>query len=258
MNVQLNRGNGSFGFRSFFFILIVAMTFFTVSAQTYSQLCLKYNVAESQRGPIRQFLLTASQEERNLIILVNKNTGVTVSYKPADLVSIPAAIPHALDTMKLRSLLIPDLQSMVSDAQKDGVQLRVVSAFRSYETQQRIFNGMIQQYGKEYAQRVSAPPGHSQHQLGTAIDFNSLEEEFGDSPEGKWLAQNAYKYGFVISYPKGREAYTGYMYEPWHYRYLGKRSALIAMMVFSDDQESFLRFAAEFYALPDDAQQNDS
>ncbi len=90
-----------------------------------------------------------------------------------------------------------------------------------------MFSGYVQQMGQDQAERISARPGHSEHQMGTAIDFTSasagygLGEGFAQTPEGAWLSQNAPRFGFVMSYPAGKESVTGYAYEPWHFRYVG-------------------------------------
>lgn len=101
----------------------------------------------------------------------------------------------------------------------------MISAYRSYSSQERIFNGWVNMYGFEYASTISSQAGHSEHQTGLTMDLDSLDESYGDTPEGVWLAQNCYKYGFIIRYPKGGENITGYSYEPWHVRYLGKSTA---------------------------------
>lgn len=114
------------------------------------------------------------------------------------------------------------LDEMQTAAAKEGIVLYVVSGFRDYDTQEEIYNRYVSYDGKANADRYSARPGHSEHQTGLAFDLNELEESFGETREGKWLAANAHKYGFIIRYPKGKEHITGYMYEPWHVRYLGK------------------------------------
>lgn len=114
------------------------------------------------------------------------------------------------------------LCEMENAAATDGIVLFVVSGFRDYDTQEAIYNRYVYQSGQAAADTFSARPGHSEHQTGLAFDLNSLEESFGDTPEGKWLAENCCKYGFIIRYPKGKDDITGYMYEPWHVRYLGK------------------------------------
>ncbi len=111
---------------------------------------------------------------------------------------------------------------MQAAAYEDGISLYIVSGYRSYDTQYYIYWDYVSSDGQAEADRYSARPGHSEHQTGYAFDLNSLDQSFGDTPEGIWLKENCYKYGFIIRYPKEKESVTGYMYEPWHVRYLGK------------------------------------
>lgn len=110
---------------------------------------------------------------------------------------------------------------MQAAAKSEGITLTIISGFRSYDTQNRLYNNYVAKDGKAKADTYSARPGTSEHQTGLAMDLNSLYTSFGDTKEGKWLADNCYKYGFIIRYPKGKESITGYIYEPWHVRYLG-------------------------------------
>lgn len=114
------------------------------------------------------------------------------------------------------------LNEMVSAAAAEGIRLYAVSSYRSYSTQATLYNNYVARDGVAAADRYSARAGHSEHQTGLAFDLNSLEESWGETAEGKWLAANCHKYGFIIRYPKNKEDVTGYMYEPWHVRYLGK------------------------------------
>ena len=110
---------------------------------------------------------------------------------------------------------------MKDAAKKDGVSLKVISGFRSYNTQKYLYNNYVKADGKSAADRYSARPGHSEHQTGLAADINKISYTWGDTKEGKWLNDNCYKYGFVIRYTKDGESKTGYKFEPWHIRYLG-------------------------------------
>lgn len=102
-----------------------------------------------------------------------------------------------------------------------GYDMTIISGFRSYERQQQVYNYWCSIDGEETAARYSAKPGSSEHQSGLAMDITSCHTSYGDTPEGKWLAENCWRYGFIIRYPKGAEPITGYIYEPWHVRYLG-------------------------------------
>ena len=122
--------------------------------------------------------------------------------------------------------ILPDAQAafntMQADAKKAGLSLTICSGFRSYDYQNQLYNGYVARDGKAAADTYSARAGHSEHQTGLAMDINYASSAFTNTPEAKWLAANCYKYGFILRYPKGKESITGYMYESWHVRYLGK------------------------------------
>lgn len=109
---------------------------------------------------------------------------------------------------------------MKEQARKDGINLTVVSGFRSYASQKSIYNNYVSRDGREKADRYSARAGHSEHQTGLALDINSLSTDFEYTKEGKWLSAHASEFGFILRYPKNKESITGYMYEPWHFRYV--------------------------------------
>lgn len=117
---------------------------------------------------------------------------------------------------------------MAKDAEIEGFIITAFSSYRSYDYQKQLYERYVKKDGKDNADRYSARPGYSEHQTGLAFDVGEvgrenlwLTEEFGETPAGKWLMENAHKYGFILRYPKGKEEITGYMYESWHYRYLG-------------------------------------
>ena len=148
--------------------------------------------------------------------------------------------PDLTDTRKaglnggyyVRAVVLDDLTAMVAAAKAVGARLAVESAYRSYKGQVLTFNGWVSQVGYKQALTTSARPGHSEHQLGTAIDFRAAGgpsawnyPDWATTKEGAWLAANAWKYGWVMSYPKGKSDVACYRYEPWHYRYLGREAA---------------------------------
>jgi D-alanyl-D-alanine carboxypeptidase len=157
----------------------------------------------------------------NPLVLIDQTHGVSASFVPPDLVPLTDYGISVQDpSIEARLDMVGELKSMLATMTSQGINVSVLSGYRSYTTQAGIDDGF------------QAPPGHSQHQLGVAIDFttnNPLYVQTGNfdaTPAGKWLAQNAYKYGFYIAYPQGSEAITGYNYEPWHYRYMGVATAL--------------------------------
>jgi len=167
----------------------------------------------------------------NLLVLINKTTRLPSTYAPTGLVNVNSSIKVGYSGMKLRKAAADNLLKIFNDAKKKGYNLNLNSAYRSYQTQVNTYNYWVSQVGVTQANRFSAKPGHSQHQLGTTVDVTSdtvdekLVASFGNTPEGKWLANNAYKYGFVLAYPAGYEHITGYTYEPWHFRYIGVSNA---------------------------------
>ena len=140
-------------------------------------------------------------------------------YAPSDLVSVG-------NGQRLRSEAASALTELFDAASSAGYTLRPLSGYRSYSTQVAVYQSEVNAYGRAVADTQSARPGTSEHQTGLAIDIGGggcgIEDCFGDTEEGKWVAANAYKYGFIIRYPEGKQNVTGYRYEPWHVRYVGK------------------------------------
>ena len=173
------------------------------------------------------------QEDRSYTMLVNKQHPIAQEYVPEDLTvpDIPFSFTEDLPKKQMRKEAAEALEELFEAAEDAQVELVGVSAYRSYERQAQIFAYNARQRGAEVANQVSARPGESEHQTGLAIDVScaavnyQLIEEFAETKAGKWLAANAARYGFIIRYPKGKEAITGYQFEPWHLRYVGRESA---------------------------------
>jgi D-alanyl-D-alanine carboxypeptidase len=160
------------------------------------------------------------------LTLLDTLYALDADYAPPDLIEVDAA------GRSLRALVVADLEALLAAAEANGVPLAIQSAYRSHGYQAGTFDSWVDQLGLEAALRTSARPGHSEHQLGTAIDFRSADgppawdlDDWGATPAGAWLAENGWRYGFVMSYPAGREGETCYDYEPWHHRYLGRNAA---------------------------------
>lgn len=131
---------------------------------------------------------------------------------------------------QLRAEAAKAADSMIDAAATDGVTLLVSSAYRSYAVQQQTYQYWVSVNGQQVADQLSARPGYSEHQTGLAIDFSSpegcrLEECYRDTQAGKWLAKNAVRYGYILRFPEGQQSVTGYLFEPWHYRYVGTQIA---------------------------------
>ena len=132
------------------------------------------------------------------------------------------SLPKDYDPGKINDEALKAYEEMRAAAAKDNITLWIQSGYRSYKTQEELYNNYVKNNGKEKAETFSARPGHSEHQSGLAMDLNIIDDSFEGTPEAIWIEKNSYKYGFIIRYPKGKENITGYKYEPWHIRYLGK------------------------------------
>ncbi|MCQ2580151.1 MAG: M15 family metallopeptidase [Treponemataceae bacterium] len=214
------------------------------------------SVVESLEIPSARIILENKQQFLNdldvvlaadtdyLLTLVDKRHFLSQDYKPEDLVALKANNHYAINRNDL-SLRLPvekALQVMSDAAAKDGVSVLVSSTFRSYEYQKNLYARNVKQLGQAVADRESAKPGTSQHQLGTAIDFGSITDDFIDTKLGKWLAKNGMKYGFSLSFPDGYEDVTGYRYECWHYRYIGVEACKMQQKWFGNIQQYMLEF----------------
>lgn len=165
------------------------------------------------------------------ITLVDTELKETRSYVPPDLVSVADA--HIRGSGEVRSIIVSDLHAMARAAKRAGNSIAVRSAYRSYGQQAAVFQSWVDRVGYDAALRSSARAGHSEHQLGTTIDFRSGNSakapwdypDWAKTPAGAWMAANAWKYGFLMSYPKGQTDVSCYDYEPWHYRYYGRELA---------------------------------
>ncbi len=185
----------------------------------------------------------AAQEPEALTVLVDKNNALPPDYRPEDLVSLndyPLAVSR--NDLSLSRSVMPHVLALDEAAKADGITLVFSSSFRSWEYQKGLYERYVQRHGKEEADRFSARPGHSQHQLGTVVDFGSITEAFADTDAGRWMAQNAGDYGFSLSYPKGGEELTGYMWEPWHFRFTGTRVMDLQETFFEGSQQRTLQF----------------
>ena len=178
-----------------------------------------------------------------LLLLVDKTHSLSEEYVPRDLVSLDdTGIPVTRPGMRLRKEALESLLKLVEAAKEKDVVLTVTSAYRSYEEQKRLYNYWVSVSGQEQADRESARPGCSQHQLGTTIDFHPIDQSFAESEAFKFLIYRAHRYGFSLSYPQGYEEDTGYMFEPWHFRYMGRQAAFCSLVFFGGIQQHFLSF----------------
>jgi D-alanyl-D-alanine carboxypeptidase len=165
----------------------------------------------------------------SLWAIANKHRPLNpLKYQPKLAVpNVPLRLGAKNPEMHLNPRAIKPLEQLFAAAKRAGYHLQLASGYRSYQEQVIVYDNEVKNYGKTQADRESARPGHSEHQLGLSADVEptsrtcEVSQCFGNTDEGKWLAKNAYQYGFVIRYPKGYEKITGYEWEPWHIRYVG-------------------------------------
>lgn len=166
------------------------------------------------------------------LVLVNKTHPLPSTYVPSSLVN-----PRVLSANSLKTRMTQEaakaLEALFSKAKQDNIKLMAISGYRSYSYQESLFASNVIKYGSvEAANQFSAKPGQSEHQTGLAMDVSSssvnyaLTQSFGQTREGIWIKENAPKFGFIVRYLKDKESITGYQYEPWHLRYVGKSAAL--------------------------------
>lgn len=184
------------------------------------------------------------QDDLPLYFLIDKQHTVGSDYEPKDLLLLTANDHYNLNKkgMYLRPDVEKELRKMADAALKDGIKLLVSSTYRSYQYQDNLFNYWVSVDGLEEAERESARPGTSQHQLGVAIDFGSIDDSFAETKMGAWMYSHAAEYGWSLSFPKNYEDVTGYRWESWHFRYLGIPAVQFQKKYFNDVQQFMLEF----------------
>lgn len=168
-----------------------------------------------------------------LDVVANKKRKLPADYVPENLVvpNVPFSFSGENEKRYVRADTAKALEELFAGAMEEGIELVAVSGYRSYQRQDFLYNYYVDKKGLEYAEQFSAQPGKSEHQTGLSMDVSAavvtfdLVQDFGETSEGVWLEKNAHKYGFIIRYPEGKSDITGYHYEPWHIRFVGKEMA---------------------------------
>ena len=199
-----------------------------------------------------EFLEGMSQvldEPAHLTWLVDKTHYLPNDYRPEVLADLDRYRNRLLlnrSGHQLSAEVVQPLFVMIDAASDADLSLLISSTFRSFDRQREVYDYRVEQLGQEEADKVSARPGTSQHQLGTTIDFGCICDEFAQEPIGIWLAEHAWEYGFSLSYPDGHYQQTGYTYEPWHFRFIGVPASRLEHEFFGGVQHELLEFLAEF------------
>ena len=183
-------------------------------------------------------------DDLSLYFLIDKKHSVGSDYVPHDLIPVKGneLWNVSRNDLSLRPEAYSALEDLSRAALNDGIKLLVSSTYRSYQYQEGLFNRYVKQDGLELAERYSARPGTSQHQLGVAIDFGSITDDWGDTKMGKWVYDHAADFGWSLSFPQGYEDVTGYMWECWHFRYIGKEACRFQKKWFGNIQQFMLEF----------------
>lgn len=191
------------------------------------------------------------EDPNSLWVIVNKTRKLPNGYAPSDLVvpNVALRTGSASQEMHVRQVTAAAMQEMFAAAKAQGVNLMLASGYRSQAYQESLHASYVAQKGADAADLDSARAGYSEHQTGLAFDVEpanrscEVEECFGSTAEGKWVAAHAYEYGFVMRYLQGKQPITGYVYEPWHFRYVGKD---LALQIHNSNGQTL----EEFFGLP--------
>ena len=187
------------------------------------------------------------EEDFHLRELVDKKHPLASDYIPEGLVALAGGSYRlGRSNLMLKDVAAISLDEMATAARTDGVIFTAGSAYRSFDYQKEVYERNVRILGQAAADRESARPGHSQHQSGLVLDFSPIDDSFANTEASRWLVENASKFGWSLSFPEGYEEHTGYRYESWHYRYVGKKIAAFIDNYFGGIQQFALRFLYEW------------
>jgi zinc D-Ala-D-Ala carboxypeptidase len=206
-----------------------------------------FNSATNANFNTKQYSLNKAD---SLWVIVNKGRVLPNDYQPFNLITpnVSLRLSATDPEMKLRSEAARALEAMFADANAHNLKLMLGSGYRSYGEQVKVYGGNVKAQGSSIADQSSARPGYSEHQTGLAVDVEPIDRScefsdcFADTSEGIWLGLNSYRYGFILRYPKNSQALTGYQYEPWHIRFVGRD---LAAQIYQKHQT-----LEQFFSLP--------
>lgn len=223
----MNRTKKSYPVPLIILLIVILVIVVSLSVFIFTKLSSKEeeNVVEIEE---------TTEIDEELLVLVNKEKGLEKEYVPENLIipEVEFSFEDELEKSHLREEAAKALEEMFNAAKEEDINLFFVSGYRSYERQEEVYNNKVENSSEEEANQLVAKPGYSEHQTGLAVDISSAEidfaliEDFENTKEGQWLRVNAPKFGFILRYDKGKEEITGYKYEPWHFRYVGKIPAM--------------------------------
>lgn len=220
----------------------------TASDKAQEQLHIAESIKANKQAFLTDLSAVLQADTDDLLTRVDKKVLLSEDFIPADLKPLTAQTAQdgsyaiSRNDLSLRSVAEKALAVMAKDARNQGITILVSSSYRSYAYQKKVYERNVSQMGKQAADRESAAPGASQHQLGTVIDFGSITDDYAKTDAGKWLTANAGTYGWSLSFPDGYEYITGYRWECWHYRYIGIPAARFQKKWFNDIQQYMIEF----------------
>ena len=203
--------------------------------------------SEPEADPVFDRQAHSIDDPMSIWVVGNKLRPLTpIDFEPSDLVATEGVAND--NGQPLREVAARATEQLIAGARDAGFDVRIISAYRTYGLQVELYNSYIARDGQEAADTYSARPGHSEHQTGLTVDLDDygacyLASCFGDTPAGQWLAANAVSYGFIERYPADKEQVTGFMPEPWHFRYVGTELA-------NEMQRTGVTTLEEFFGLP--------
>ena len=205
---------------------------------------IAHRILENQENFLRDLERLLLKDTMNLLRLVDKKHFLEKEDNPKDIIPLKPNNAYLLNRndLSLRDFVEDALRKMSFAAKDEGITIVASSTYRSYEYQEGLYERNVKELGQEAADRESARPGTSQHQLGTVVDFGSITDEFALTKAGIWLDNNASRFGFSLSFPQGYEEVTGYRWESWHYRYIGLDACLFQEAYFNNIQQYMLEF----------------
>jgi len=205
---------------------------------------IAHRILENQENFLRDLERLLLKDTNNLLRLVDKKHFLEKEDNPKDIIPLKPNNAYLLNRndLSLRDFVEDALRKMSFAAKDEGITIVASSTYRSYEYQEGLYERNVKELGQEAADRESARPGTSQHQLGTVVDFGSITDEFALTKAGIWLDNNASRFGFSLSFPQGYEEVTGYRWESWHYRYIGLDACLFQEAYFNNIQQYMLEF----------------
>lgn len=196
---------------------------------------------------LKSVLATCSdfaEDDLSQFYLIDKTHNVSENYVPKGLIHLENNPNYKVNknNLSLRPEAYEALALLGAAAKADGVTLTVSSTYRSYEYQKNLFDYWVRVDGLEEAERESARPGTSQHQLGLALDFAPVDDAFDETPGGQWVYAHAADFGWSLSFPKMYEDVTGYRWECWHFRYVGIPACKFQRKYFNNVQQYMIEF----------------